>query len=68
MLADAVPDHSTISRFRKKSAERGSHGRCLRKHYRQLKAKGMLVKRGTLIDATTIEAQARCPQSEAGRL
>ncbi len=26
----------------------------------------MLVKRGTLIDATTIEAQARRPQSEAG--
>ena len=25
-----------------------------------------LVKRGTLIDATIIEAQARCPQSEAG--
>ena len=26
----------------------------------------MLVKRGTLIDATIIEAQARRPQSEAG--
>ena len=33
---------------------------------RQLEAQGMMVKRGTLIDATIIEAQARRPQSEAG--
>ncbi len=65
-LTDAVPDHSTISRFRKKITERGLARMLFAEVNRQLEAKGMLVKRGTLIDATIIEAQARRPQSEAG--
>ncbi len=65
-LTDAVPDHSTISRFRKKITERGLARALFAEVNRQLEAKGMLVKRGTLIDATIIEAQARRPQSEAG--
>jgi len=63
---DAVPDHSTISRFRKKIAERGLARALFAEVNRQLEERGMLVKRGTLIDATIIEAQARRPQSEAG--
>ena len=66
-LMDAVPDHSTISRFRKKITERGLARMLFAEVNRQLEAKGMLVKRGTLIDATIIEAQARRPQSEAER-
>ncbi len=65
-LTDAVPDHSTISRFRKKITERGLARALFAEVNRQLEGKGMLVKRGTLIDATIIEAQARRPQSEAG--
>ena len=65
-LTDAVPDHSTISRFRKKITERGLARALFAEVNRQLEERGMLVKRGTLIDATVIEAQARRPQSEAG--
>ncbi len=65
-LTDAVPDHSTISRFRKKITERGLARALFAEVNRQLEERGMLVKRGTLIDATIIEAQARRPQSEAG--
>ena len=65
-LQDAVPDHSTISRFRKAVAERGLARRLFAEVNRQLEGKGLLVKKGTLIDASVIEAQARRPQSEAG--
>ena len=58
-LMDAAPDHSTTSRFRKKITERGLARALFAEVNRQLEAKGMLVKRGTLIDATIIEAQAR---------
>ena len=51
-LMDAVPDHSTISRFRKKITERGLARALFAEVNRQLEAKGMLVERGTLIDAT----------------
>ena len=65
-LEDAVPDHSTISRFRKAVVERGLARELFAEVNRQLDAQGMMVKRGTLIDATIIEAQARRPQSAAG--
>ncbi len=65
-LTDAVPDHSTISRFRKEVAERGLARRLFAEVGRQLEKKGLLVKKGTLIDASVIKAQARRPGSEAG--
>ncbi len=65
-LQDAVPDHSTISRFRKAVAERGLAQRLFEEVGRQLEKKGLLVKKGTLIDASALEAQARHPGSEAG--
>ena len=65
-LDDAVPDHSTISRFRKAVAERGLARQLFEEVGRQLEEKGLLVKKGTLIDASVIEAQARRPHSEAG--
>ncbi len=65
-LTDAVPDHSTISRFRKEVAERGLARRLFTEVGRQLEKKGLLVKKGTLIDASVIKAQARRPHSEAG--
>ncbi len=51
-LQDAVPDHSTISRFRKAVAERGLAQRLFEEVGRQLEKKGLLVKKGTLIDAS----------------
>ena len=65
-LQDAVPDHSTVSRFRKEVAERGLARRLFAEVNRQLEGKGLLVKKGALIDASAIKAQAPRLRSEAG--
>ncbi len=62
-IEDDVPDHSTISRFRKEVTERGLGRRLFKELTRQLDKKGLLVKQGTLLDATIVEAQARRPSS-----
>ena len=46
-LEDAVPDHSTISRFRKEVTERGLGPRLFNELTRQLEGRGLLVKKGT---------------------
>ena len=51
---DDTPDHSTISRFR--SALEA-----------QLDAQGLVMKQGTLLDATLVAAQVRRPPVSAGR-
>ncbi len=62
-IEDDVPDHSTISRFRKEVTELGLGRRLFKELTRQLDKKGLLVKQGTLLDATIVEAQARRPSS-----
>ena len=66
-LEDGVPDHSTISRFRKEVTERGLAPRLFKELTRQLEARGLLVKKGTLIDATIVEAQAKRPSLRGRR-
>ena len=65
-LEDAVPDHSTISRFRKEVAKRGLGRRLFEELGRQLDERGLLVKKGTLLDATIVEAQVKRPPSSRG--
>lgn len=65
-LQDDTPDHSTISRFRKELAERGLSERLFAELQTQLEERGLLVKRGTLLDATLVEAQVRRPSPDAG--
>ena len=60
-LEDAAPDHSTISRFRKEVAKRGLGRRLFEELGRQLDERGLLVKKGTLLDATIVEAQVKRP-------
>jgi IS5 family transposase len=60
-LADPVPDHSTLSRFRSELVRRGLSERLLAELNRQLNAKGLMVKTGTLIDASLVEADCRGP-------
>lgn len=66
-LGDDVPDHSTIWRFREKLAGRGLIEPLFAELQRQLEGKGVLVKQGTLIDATLITAAARRPKMEEGK-
>lgn len=61
-LADPVPDHSTLSRFRSELTRRGLAETLLAELNRQLEARGLLIKTGTLIDASLVEADARRPR------
>lgn len=65
-LQDESPDYSTISRFRKELTERGLGERLFKEVGRQLEERGLVVKKGTLIDATLVEAQAHRPSASAG--
>jgi IS5 family transposase len=60
-LADPVPDHSTLSRFRSELTRRGLAEPLLAELNRQLDARGLMVKTGTLIDASLVEADGRRP-------
>ena len=57
-LEDAVPDHSTISRFRREVTERGLALRLFKEMDRQLAQRNLFVKKGTLLDATIVASFA----------
>jgi transposase, IS5 family len=61
-LADPVPDHSTLSRFRSELVRQGLAEALLAELNRQLDARGLMVKAGTLIDASLVEADCRRPR------
>ena len=61
-LADPVPDHATLSRFRSELSRRGLAEQLLAELNRQLDAKGLMVKTGTLIDASLVAADCRRPR------
>src|SRR4051794_5340788 len=63
-----VPDHSSIWRFREELARRGLAERLLAEVNRQLDAKGLILRRGTLINATILEAAVRRPGGDAGEV
>lgn len=65
-LEDTVPDHSTISRFRTLLAQRGLAERVFAEVNRQIEAKGVVIKSGTIIDATAIDAAAAEPPKQKG--
>lgn len=67
-LEDAVPDATTISRFRGDLAEAGVAEQIFTALNRQLEAKGLFVKAGTLIDATLVEADVKRPPREVGEV
>jgi len=53
---DATPDHSTISTFRKRLRDHGHGSTLFDKTLEILRARGLVMNQGTLIDATIIEA------------
>ncbi len=66
-LQDATPDHSTISRFRQALAGDGLSAPLFTELAAQLDAQGLVLKHGTLLDATLVAAQVRRPPLAAGR-
>lgn len=65
-LDERVPDHSSISRFRSLLARRGLAEQVFAEVVRQLDAKGVTIRQGTLIDATVIDAAAAEPPRQKG--
>ena len=66
-LHDGVPDHTTLWRFRTELTEDGLMEQVFAEITRQLEAKGLIVKRGTLIDASLVTAAARPRTQGRGR-
>ena len=62
---EAVPDETTICRFRQRLIECQLHERLLELLNEQLAARGYLVKRTTLVDATIVESSRKRPEPEA---
>ena len=60
-LTDTVPDHSTICRFRNLLVEGGMLEKLFAELDRQLDKAGLILRRGTMLDATVIETEAARP-------
>jgi IS5 family transposase len=60
-LEDPVPDHSTICRFRLKLVDGGLLEKLFGELDRQLDKAGVVLKQGTMLDATLIETAAASP-------
>lgn len=66
-LEETVPDHTTLSRFRTLLIEEGLLEKLFGELDRQLDQAGLILRRGTMLDATVIEtAAARPPSRSAG--
>jgi IS5 family transposase len=63
-LEDEVPDHSTICRFRQGLIEAGLLEKLFAELARQMDAAGVILKRGTMLDATVIETGAARPPKD----
>jgi transposase, IS5 family len=62
-LEEETPDHTTLCRFRGRLVEAGLLERLFSELDRQLDKAGVILKRGTMLDATLIETGAASPPS-----
>jgi IS5 family transposase len=65
-LDDATPDETTFVRFRAALAARGLSAKLLAETNRQLDSRGLILKTGTLIDASLVAAGVARPSGAAG--
>jgi transposase, IS5 family len=56
-----APDHTTLCRFRNRLIAAGLAERLFAEFDRQIEARGLVLKQGTMVDATVIEAAGRPP-------
>lgn len=66
-LEDPSPDHTTLCRFRNRLAQEGLSDKLFGEFERQLEARGLLLKRGTMIDASLVASPHRPASPEGGR-
>lgn len=60
-LSAAVPDETTLVRFRARLMEHGLHQQLLQQINTQLEQRGLILKTCTLVDATLVQAARRAP-------
>lgn len=65
-LDEATPDETTLLRFRQDCVAAGVLEEAFAEVNRQLDAKGLIVRKGTLMDATIVTAASRRPEAKAG--
>jgi len=65
-LDEGVPDHSTIWRFRQELERQGLSEALFAEINRQLDGKGLIIRKGTLIDATIVKAAVKPPSFQEG--
>jgi IS5 family transposase len=63
-LEDATPDHTVLNRFRNQLVEQGLLEKLFGELDRQLENAGVILKRGTMLDATLIQAVSAPPTGE----
>lgn len=61
------PDHTTLCRFRNRLAEAGLAEKLFAEFEGQLEKRGLILKRGTMIDASLVESPFRPGSSDGGR-
>lgn len=61
-LEEGVPDHSSLNRFRNLLVSQGLFDKLFAELDKQLEGAGVVLKRGTMLDATVIEAVAARPR------
>lgn len=66
-LADTVPDHSVLNRFRNHLVREGIEGKLFAELDRQLDKAGVMLKRGTMLDATLIPTASAPPRRRDGK-
>lgn len=64
-LEETVPDHTTLNRFRNLLVEAGLLEKLFGERDHQLDKAGLILRRGTMLDATVIETAAARPPSGA---
>ena len=65
-LDEGTPDETTLCRFRLAAAKAGVLEGCFAEVNRQLDARGLVLKKGTLMDASIVAATHKPPRREAG--
>jgi transposase, IS5 family len=66
-LQDAAPDHTTLCRFRNRLVEAGLSDRLFAEFAQQIEARGLVLKHGTMIDASLVETPFRPASSDGTR-
>lgn len=62
--SDSVPDHSTFSLFRTQLREKNLIEEVLNEVNRQLETHGQIIRKGTIVDATLVEAAVKKPDQK----